>query len=72
MRCPISSPRSWASHAVAYRMKCAFCARATSPLDNRQRERLLVKVRRLLRPGVPLGLSRREVFAGSSAATGEN
>jgi hypothetical protein len=63
--------QSLASHMREGRMACAFCARKTSALDNRERERLLIVVR-LLRPDVPFDRSRREMSAGSPVGAGKH
>ena len=69
MRCHIFSRQSLSSRALQLRIDRMVCARITSGLDNRERERLLMKVR-LLRPDLSFGRSRRRVSAGPSAVAG--
>ena len=67
----LSPFQSLPSRTRERRMGCAFCARKTSGMDNRERERLLMMVR-LLRPDVPFDRSRRKLSAGSPVGAGKH
>ena len=71
MQCRVFPLQRSALRAPHCRGARTFCARATSTLDNVERQRLLVIVR-LLRPEIPFGRSRRNVSAGSPPVTGKH